>query len=179
MKMYVFQSKEYHRGNEMLEASINMPTVNHNSPHLLPFGHWLITHILLSTMVFHSAYVDPTILIFFWHLVNSFVCVGRMAKMFGDLSRMASLSGKLNCFERVKTNAVYSMGILMCSCEAETSAGEGDTLSPHASPAALTAPLLLLNSHYEHIMQCVSVMSSLASFSCFLETHHMVEDWWG
>lgn len=42
----------------------------------------------------------------------------------------------------------------MCSCEAETSAGEGDTLGPPVSPAAPAAPLL--HSHYADIIPCVS-----------------------
>lgn len=65
------------------------------------------------------------------------------------------------------------MGILMCSCEAEVSAGEGDTLGPPVSPGAPTPPLCCL------CMRCASVISSLSCFSavsCFLETHSLVDD---
>lgn len=52
-----------------------------------------------------------------------------IAKMFGGpfvnglIESISILAAEL--FWKVKTNTAYSMGILMCSCEAETSAGEG------------------------------------------------------
>lgn len=69
---------------------------------------------------------------------------------------------QLNCFGKVKTNAVYSMGILMCSCEAETSSGEGRGGTLQVLPSL---QLLLCCTHHHAV--CLRHVISLILFNLF------------
>ena len=87
-------------------------------------------------------------------------------------------------FGKVKTNAVYSMGILMCSCEAEIQLGRGHIRSSCLHSCSSVA-LTLWAHHAVYACACVCLSLSFYLSHPFQPVPALwkhtsgLEDWWG